>query len=79
MAGEVGRIKESNVTHSPVFDAIKRGESVTFVDGKGDAQLQPSIQAVNKAIRLGASDSVKQLLAVPKNRPYYRKFAKAKF
>ena len=72
-------------THSPVFDAIKRGEDATFVDGKVDAelrkniQLQPSIQAVNATIRVGTSDGVKQLLAAPKNRPYYRQFAKAKF
>jgi len=49
-------------TKSPVFDAIKRGEDVTFVDGKVDAELrqniqfQPSIQAVNAAIRVGTQE-----------------------
>ena len=35
--------------------------------------------ALNGAIRVGASDVAKQLLAAPKNRPYYHQFAKAKF
>lgn len=67
------------MTISHVYDAIKRGENVMFVDGKADAQLQPSILGMSKAIRLGTSDGVKQLLAAPKNRPYYRQFAKGKF
>ena len=56
-----------------------------IVDGKCDVvlrqniKLQLSIQAVNAVIRVGTSDGAKQLLATPKNRPYYRQFAKAKF
>lgn len=73
-----------------ILEAIKRGEDLILVDGKGDQNLRPSIQtqrdasspsvqAVDAAIHIGTGDGARQLLAQPKNRPYYRQFAKTKF
>jgi len=44
-----------------------------------DGMSEPSIQSLRTVTLIGASDGVKQLLAPPKNRPYYRQFAKGKF
>lgn len=44
-----------------------------------DGMADPAIQSLSLVTQIGASDGVKQLLAPPKNRPFYRQFVKGKF
>lgn len=69
-------------------DADEIAEKVAglCIDPKLDLELRhqmqamvASSQAVSTAMGICESDAVKQLLAPPKNRPYYRQFAKGKF